>query len=288
VTLDENLSYAGAFSAGGGSTLSLIGGYLNLTGKASFTNGTVNGSQRLYVRGTTTISSLTIGGAAVFENVKSVTQLGGKVTVGDGGSSAATLYNFTGATYAIADNSSIAQGAATGSHIINAGLFEKTGGTGLSEILPAVQNTGTIEVASGTLDLKGAITGGGSLTIEGATRLRLDSTVAGGQTASFAGSGGELILGDAQGFGGKIAGFGVHDELVFGAPFTAGTVASFVENAGNTQGLLTLSDGSAHASLTLLGSYVSADFHAISSASGTLLTYTPPEQGAAALFAAHG
>jgi hypothetical protein len=275
VTLGEDLTYSGGFDEGAGTTLSLTGGHLLLSGSATFAGATVDGSQRLFAEGTTAISGLTIGGTAVFENTKSVTQSGGNVTVGDTSSSAAILFNVAGATYAIADNSGVGRGAATGSHILNEGLFEKTGGTGTSTIAPALANTGTIIVTSGTLDLKGAVGGGtGGLTISGAAALEADAAVGSGQTARFIGSGGEFIFGDATGFDGTISDFGVTDKLEFDAPFTTGTSVNFVENAGNTQGVLTLNDGSAHATITLLGSYIPADFHATSSASGTLVTLT--------------
>ena len=44
VTLDENLSYAGAFSEGAGVTFVLSGGHLLLNGADTFAGGTVDGS----------------------------------------------------------------------------------------------------------------------------------------------------------------------------------------------------------------------------------------------------
>jgi hypothetical protein len=272
VTLGENLGYAGAFHEGVGATLSLTGGHLLLTGGAIFSGGAVEGSQRLFAEGTTAISGLAIGGTAAFENTKTVTQ-SGAVTVGDAAGHVALLVNIAGATYEITNNSGIGRGAATGSHIANARLFEKTGGTGVSTILPAVQNTGTVEARSGTLDLKGAISGTGSLTISGAAKLEAAAAVGSGQTARFTGSGGEFILDDPLGFAGKISGFGATDKLDFGAPFATGTSVHFVENGAHTSGALTLTHGSSHTTITLPGSYLPTDFHATSGASGTLITF---------------
>ena len=90
----------------------------------------------------------------------------------------AILYNTP--TYDILDNSGIGLGASMASNIDNAGLFEKTGGTGTSVIAPAVTNTGTIEVTAATLDVAGAVTGTGTDEISGASTLEFDSTVAAG------------------------------------------------------------------------------------------------------------
>lgn len=47
VTLSENLTYAGTFSAGAGTTLNLSGGNLTLTGKDTFSGATTSGSHSL-------------------------------------------------------------------------------------------------------------------------------------------------------------------------------------------------------------------------------------------------
>ena len=94
----------------------------------------------------------------------------------------AILYNTAKATYDILDNSGIGLGASTASYINNAGLFEKTGGTGASTIAPAVTNTGTIEVTSGTLDFMGAVTGTGTDAISGASTLEFGAAVSSSTT----------------------------------------------------------------------------------------------------------
>ena len=161
VTLDENLNYAGSFSEGAGDTFVLSGGHLLLSGAATFAGGTVDGSNILYTEGTTTVSGLTIGGTVEWENTKAVTQSGGTVTIGDASGDKAILYNESTGTYDIADDSGIGLGSSTASDIKNAGLFEKTGGTGVSTIVPNVTNNGTIEVTSGTLDFQGEDIGDG-------------------------------------------------------------------------------------------------------------------------------
>jgi hypothetical protein len=159
VKLDEFLSYAGSFSVGADDTFVLSGGDLLLSRAASFAGGTVDGSNFLYTEGMAAVSDLTIGGTVEWENTKAVTQSGGTVTIGDSIGDKAILNNELLGTYDIADDSGIARGNSTASDIVNAGLFEKTGGTGASTIVPNVTNNGTIEVTSGTLAFTGRILG---------------------------------------------------------------------------------------------------------------------------------
>ncbi len=102
--------------------------------------------------GTTTVSDLTIGGAAEWDNEGTASQSGGNVQVGDAGGVAALLDNAAKHTYDILDDSGIGLGASALSDIVNAGTFEKTSGTATSVVAPSIDNTGTIKVSSGTLD----------------------------------------------------------------------------------------------------------------------------------------
>ena len=274
VTLDESLNYAGSFREGAGDTFILSGGHLLLSDAAAFTGGTVNGSNILYTVGTTRVSGLKVGGTVEWVNTKSVTQRGGTVTIGDTSGDKAILNNELLGTYDIADDSGIGRGSSTGSDILNAGLFEKTGGTGTSVIAPAVTNTGTIEVTGATLDVQGVVTGTGADEISGSSTLEFDSTVAAGQTVSFTGSGGTLNLGAPQGFAGKISGFdtvGANDTIEVAAPWV---FSGFTENVGGTRGTLGFMNGASTLSLTLIGNYNPADFHQTQANGSTLITYT--------------
>ncbi len=226
-----------------------------MTGGDTFSGGTVDGSKLLETEGTTTVSGLTIGGTVEWENTNTVNESGGTVTIGDASGDKAILFNTAKATYDILDNSGIGLGASMASYIDNAGLFEKTGGAGTSVIAPSVTNTGAIEVAAGTLDVQGAVTGAGSDIISGPSTLEFNSTVAAGQTVSFTGSGGTLDLGARQGFAAKISGFdtvGTNDTIEVAGPWI---FSRFTENAGGTQGTLGFANGASHLSLTLIGDY---------------------------------
>ena len=278
VTLDEDLDYAGSFSEGASDTFVLSGGYLAVSAAPRlFAGGTVDGSNFLYTEGTTAVSGLTIGGTVEWENTNTVNQSGGNVTLGDNiPADEAILFNTSGATYDILDNSGIGLGASAASDINNVGLLEKTGGTATSVIAPAVTNTGTIEVAAGTLDMQGAVTGTGSDEISGASTLEFDATVSAGQTVSFTGSGGDLALHNPGVFAGDIGGFdaagaGSNDTIEVAQ---AWVFTGFTENAGGTEGTLGFASGSSATSLTLLGDYNPAGFvRQTQTNGGTLITY---------------
>ncbi len=284
LTLDENLSYPGSFSEGAGSTFVLSGGNLLLTGADTFSVETVSGSNHLLeTEGATTVSGLTIGGTVEWENTTTVTESGGSATIGDATGDVAFLDNTSTGTYDIADNSGIGQGSSTASHINNAGLIEKTGGTGTSAITPYVINTGNtattgIEVTAATLDFKEGIYGTGSDTVSGAATLEFDSKVAAGQTVYFTGSSGELALFAPAGLAGSISGFdttgaGSNDTIQVAAPWV---FTRFTENPGGTAGDLGFMNGSSTISLTLIGDYNPADFVAKTGPphGSTLITYT--------------
>jgi hypothetical protein len=276
LTLDENLDYAGSFSEGAGATFVLSGGHLLLSGAATFAGGTVGGSHFLYTVGTTTVSGLTIGGTVEWVNTRSVTQNGGTVTIGDASGDQAILDNELLGTYDITDDSGIGRGSSTASDIKNAGLFEKTGGTGVSTIVPSLTNMGKIDVSSGTLDFGAGISGTGSDTISGAATLEFDAKVASSQTVNFTGVGGELALHKPVEFAGDISGFdtagaGSSDTIEVARPWV---FSGFTENAGGTQGTLNFANGASALSLTLIGDYKPADFvHQTQANGSTLITY---------------
>jgi hypothetical protein len=234
----------------------------------------VDGSQELITSGTTDVSGLTIGGTVELDNTKTVTQSGGSLVLGDSSGSAAMLSIASTGTWDIADNSGIELGASTSSEILNAGLFEKTGGTVTSVITAAVVNTGTISVTAGALDLKGALSGTGNDQIGGAS-LEVDAAVAATQTFAYTGAGDlaldDLDIGGAQLFHGKVSGFGAGDKLDAGAPFGAGTTFVYTENLAGTAGTLALTDGTIHASISFLGDYATSNFTPTSDGHGGML-----------------
>jgi fibronectin-binding autotransporter adhesin len=271
VTLGENLTYTGSFSEAAGDVFALSGGYLLLSGAASFVGGTVNGSNMLETEGATTVSSVTIGGTVEWENKNTVNQSDGTVTIGDASGDKATLDNRAKATYDILDDSGIDRGSSSASTITNSGKLEKTGGTGTSAIAPAVTNAGTIKVSSGTLDLMGAVTGTGTDKISNGSTLEFGAAVSTAQTRGdqdivFSG-GGQLHLLRPMSFYGDISDFGSGDTIKL---LGSWSLSDFSESAGMTT-LKLESGGSTHA-FDFVGSYSEGNF-AITSGTTSIIKY---------------
>ena len=150
-------------------------------------------------------------------------------------------------------------------------------GTGVSAIAPAIFNTGNIEAASGTLDLKAAVsgagTGTGTETVSGASTLEFDASVAATQTVDFSGSGSKLLLDAPTSFHGEISGFdttgaGANDTI---ALLGSWSVGAYTENTQGTGGLLALSSTSGSISLNFLGNYQTGTFTPTAGPGGTTL-----------------
>ena len=200
----------------------------------------------------------------------------GSVTIGDDSpGDEAILYNTAKATYDILDNSGIGLGASTASYIDNAGLFEKTGGTGDERDRAGRHqhrnDRGHVRRRSICM---GAVTGTGTDTISGASTLEFDaavssSTTLGSQNIGFTG-GGTLDLTDPKAFWGEISGFATTDavELLGSWAFS-----SFSENSGGTLATLTLASGATKHAFDFVGDYAQGDFKITSGATSTI-TYT--------------
>ncbi len=149
--------------------------------------------------------------------------------------------------------------------ITNAGIIEATGRGG-GFIFSAVDNTGTLKAAGGNLTVDGAVTGAGSATVSGAT-LAFGSSFT--QNVNFTGTTGVLELAQSQSYTGKVRGFSL----------TGGTSLDLTDigfvNAGEAtfsgdkvSGVLTVTDGTHTAHLTLIGDYIGSAFVASSDGHG--------------------
>jgi hypothetical protein len=272
VTLDEQLTYGGAFTGSAGATLDLSGGNLTLDGMDAFTGVATSGSHTLRAEGTTTVSGLTIGGTTTFHDANLVTESGGSATVGDAaGDVAKLIIGLTGA-WDIVDDSGIGLGASPSSSISNSGVFEKTGGDGASSIAPKLINNGAVDVSNGTLDFERAVSGTGTDTIVGGSTLEFDSVVSssktvGAQNVDFSG-GGTLDLTDPKAFWGEISGFAQPDTIDL---FGNWAFSGISDVAGVTT--LTLASGATTHAFTFVGDYAQTDF-SIASGATTTITHT--------------
>jgi uncharacterized repeat protein (TIGR03803 family) len=178
ITVNSPLTVAGEFTLAsgsfggsgavtlGGSGSQWTGGQIDL-GSGGFANtGILNAD--------TTAGNLVLTGAGTLSNNGTINEAGTNSLVLENN---ATLDNAAGATFDLTDNGSVsASGSGT---LSNAGVLEKTGGTGTSTIgTTTITNTGTVAVSSGTLDISATVAqvSGKTLTA-GAWTVTGDATV---------------------------------------------------------------------------------------------------------------
>ncbi len=265
VTLNENLTYASAFTDFANSDVNPNGFTLTLSGTASFTAvSRVDGSGTIALEGATSINGLGIFGSVTMINTGVVSEIG-QLTVGDTGPATAFFINGVGGQYDITDDAGIDRGAPA-STFTNAGTLAKTGGSGVSRIDLKVTNTGTISVAGGTLKFTSAVSGAGAATIDGGT---LDFEAAFTGNVSFSPAIGGLVLARSQAYIGTVSGFsttGASSLDLRDIGFVGAGEASFSGTAAD--GTLTVTDGTHTAHIKLAGNYLSSTFTASSDGHG--------------------
>src|SRR5665213_1301573 len=150
--------------------------------------------------------------------------------------------------------------------ILNAGLIESTNGnTGGVVIDSPVDNRGgTLEAdAGGSLSLQQSVTTDGSVIIKGGEVYFAAPNI--NCAVNFIGVGGELGLVNSQTFVGKVAGFSAGGGTTFDlrdVGFVSATEATYVDNGSATGGVLTVTDGTHTAHITLVGNYTGSTWTA--------------------------
>ena len=236
----------GTIAVSNGATIDIVSTKLGNFASATLTSGIWSvGSGSTLNLGTNTVfttlaANVTLSGAtAVFD----VENSGGTVSTLD---SHLTTIAATGAlsllagrnlttTSAFTDSGSLQLGASS----FKAGSIAVTSGgtiTGYGSATGAIANSGSIVASGGTLVISSAVTGGGTMQIDGGAVLDLVTPAA--ETVTFAGEG-ELMLGSPTGFTGTLAGLAGGDVL-FLTGITTATGASIV--GGNL--VVTLTGGS--------------------------------------------
>jgi autotransporter passenger strand-loop-strand repeat protein len=222
----------------------------------------------------------------------------------------------SGGIVKVGDNSVLV--ASSGAHyagvqVLLGGKVVFAGGT-----LPGlkVANGGTIGVAANATVSRLTISQGVQLIVSSGGAAKATTALNGGELiVSSGGLTSGSILNDATEIiekGGKIAGtvtFKTYAELeVAGTSVSFATSGfkatdtinltgfvsrlpaklSFVENKAKTYGMLTVTQGTHHASITLFGQYVAAGFHSgMNGIGGTAITYTVPTSASAIVAASH-
>ena len=165
--------------------------------------------------------------------------------------------------------------------ITNAGEIQSDGAGGVT-IKSALDNTGILDASVGTLTLDGAVTGAGSVRIDGGTA---DFLAAFSQTVTFDSTSGVLELAKSQAYAGAITGFSLTGGTSLDLRdigFTSGkTKATFVENGAKTQGVLTVTNGAETALITLVGNFSGSTFTTSSDGHGGTTVVDPHKSPAA-------
>jgi large repetitive protein len=170
----------GAFALNAG-TYTLSGGSLNVVGTMTtaaganfnWSAGNLGGAGVVNLNGTSTWSGTgnkdIYAVAANVRNAGTVTLTGTNVRSLPSGSG---ITNLSGASFNVAGDGAALVNFNAGSFVNNAGaFFRKTAGTGTSTVEWAFNNSGTVDVQTGTLALNGGGALGGSVTVAGGATL---------------------------------------------------------------------------------------------------------------------
>jgi hypothetical protein len=161
----------------------------------------------------------------------------------------------------------------TGGNLIkNAGTIQERGTGGLT-VKSAVENDGgEFMVDKGTLTVLGAVSGTGGALITSGT-LVFGSTF--NQEVSFAGTTGELVLAQSQGYTATIFGFSKSGGTSLDLR-DIGFVSSAEATWSSATGVLTVTDGTHTAHITLAGDFSGSTFTCASDGQGGVLVTDPP------------
>lgn len=181
VTVATSLSYAGSWVQTGGTLTASKTDVLTLTGSAQFQAGDVFGP------GTIAASSVLLGTGLAIDgglhlNLSGNSVQTGYVYIGDLANAAPTVSVLDGASYTLLSGSNIEGGPGNGMLAVAGSLASQ--GPGANYIYAATSVTGTLNVASGMLDLDGTATLGGSVVGAGILYIGGTTTIAAGAAVS--------------------------------------------------------------------------------------------------------
>ena len=200
--------------------------------------------------------------------------------VGAGQLGAGELSLVNGAAGVIAGNRSTALVLDTGANTIaNAGHIVSNGSGGVT-IESAVDNDGVLAAKLGVLTVNGAVSGGGIGVVDGGT---LDFASSFNQAVAFRSAAGTLELSQSQSYTAAIRGFSTSGGTALDLSdigFVSASEATFSGTA--TSGVLTVTDGTHTAHITLIGDYRASTFVAGSDGHGGTIVVDPAKSAATA------
>jgi hypothetical protein len=157
--------------------------------------------------------------------------------------------------------------------VTNSGTLEATGSGGLV-VQSDVVNNGVLWANGGNVTLEGNVSGNGSALISGSATLEFAGASA-ENTAFASGSTGVLVLDHSFDFSGILSGMTSANHIdVLDFHFADAPSLSYIANADNTGGTLTISDGTHAANIALVGKFDPAGFQeSADKGQGTLISY---------------
>jgi hypothetical protein len=272
VQLGTLTASAAEFSLSTGGTLA-GSGFFFVGGNAQLGGGLETGAGATILTQDASIGSgAELDGGRTLQNDATLVWSGGTLTLGGGDTTltthGATLSNVAGAVLAIEGDGSVV--SAGSGLLVNAGTIEKSGGLGVTTMSVAVNNTGTVDVSSGTLTLEQGVSGNGAFLLDGASTLDFVLGAGSGSTLNFLHPGGTLETQALGTFASAISGFVTRDEIdAASVGFMTGTTS-----VGFNAGTLTVREGTQSASFSLSGTYAAGLFQIASDGhGGTEVTY---------------
>jgi hypothetical protein len=270
VTLSGAIANASLVSLSGGKLIVASAG-ATLTGAGRVT---LSDSATNLVTGATAASRLTVG--QILEGAGSL-----------GGGSMALTNLATGIIRSVGTAALIIDTGAAA--VVNAGLIESIGAGGVT-IASAIANTGRLYAQASTLTVEGAVSGTGIGQVLGGT-LRFTTGSVFNQNVTFAGGAtGTLELAHGQTYAGAISGFsktGANRLDLDDIAFTSG-VTKATYSGTTTSGVLTVTDGTHTAKISLRGNFTTSTFTVSSDGHGGTTIVDPPAAAVARLVAAAG
>jgi hypothetical protein len=270
----------------------LIEGYVgvSVTGLApTVTNfGTIKGDGGTAVKSLSSTFTLAVEAKSVFTGA--VLGGGGTLQLASGvgtisglGSSLAAIVvsgSMATTTFQNFGTLSVASGATfTDTGAVTIGAGQKVRNFGALGIGGAVKNSGTLITGGGTLTISGAVTGAGAADIIGGA---LDLKAGFTQNVTFSGASGVLQLAQSQSYTGTITGFsltGATSLDLADIGFVSASEATF--SGTSASGVLTVTDGTHTAHITLKGNYLTSTFIASSDGHGGTIVIDPRARAAA-------
>lgn len=165
-------------------------GTLDVHGTITFNDGTFGNNLTVNLLAGSHIDFLLTGGSFITGGAHIVNNT--SIDVGTGASFLALengghITNAAGSTFTLLGDHSITSNGVSNPRIDNAGTLQKTGGGGIAVISAAVNNTGSVSVTSGSLELSGGGNSTGTFNVDGSLAFSVATHTLTGST--FSGTG---------------------------------------------------------------------------------------------------